>query len=144
MSYVLLLAIAICVLAILNQILIPMPLDVIIIGMCKASGNIPLIIGFTVIGLTIGAILDYLAGRYSLKFIKHHKRKLNHRNFKKAQKFYNKYGVVTNALTFIPFIGKYFPLVAGVMDTSFSTFFLIYVTGRVVYYSIIGAGIYYI
>ncbi len=129
--------ITLLVLSVATQITIPIPLDMILLGMTAIKFNYALLVAIVVTGLTIGAIIDYSIGRFGIETIPWlHKRK-NTRGYKKAEKFYKKYGKWTLLFSSLPFVGKYFPLLAGIMETKFLTFLSVYLAGKVIYYSLI-------
>ncbi len=112
------------VLSIATQITIPIPLDMILLGMTAIKFNYALLVTIVVTGLTVGAIIDYSIGRFGIEAIPWlHKRK-NTRGYKKAEKFYKKYGKWTLLFSSFPFVGKYFPLLAGIMETKFFNLFV--------------------
>jgi membrane protein YqaA with SNARE-associated domain len=125
------------ILSIVTQITFPVPLDAILLGMAAAKFNYFLLVSIAVVGLTLGATFNYFVGRFEMDKISWlHKRKKS-KGYKRADKFYKKYGKWTLLFSACPFVGKYFPLLAGIMGTKFVTFLSIYVLGKVFYYSAI-------
>lgn len=120
--------------AIATQTTIPIPLDLIMFGMVATGFNKILVVVVAIIGLTIGASLDYILGRYEITLIPWFKKEMHTKTYKKAEKFYHQYGKWTLLVSFFPFIGKYFPLVSGIMKTPWLDFLSIYIFGKIVYY----------
>jgi membrane protein YqaA with SNARE-associated domain len=116
---------------------IPFPYDLAVIGYLK-NGVTPLYVCIlATIGLTLAAIIDYLIGKYGIQSIPFLRKNKKTKRFRQAKKMYERYGQWTLLFTFIPFVGKYFPFLAGIMELSFVRFFLILVAGKLIYYGLL-------
>lgn len=114
-----------------------MPLDGLIIGMTLLNFNWLLVVSIAIVGLTVGSAVMYSVGRYGFSLNTSLENKRNTKNFKKAQALYQKYGYWTLVFSFMPLVGKFFPLTAGLMKTSWIKFLSFYILGKIVYYGLI-------
>lgn len=121
-----------------TQIIIPAPVDLIALGMTRIGIN-PLALIFTItIGMLIGASFDYYIGRYGIETVSWLKKKTDSRDYRKAEHFYKKYGCWTLLFTFLPFVGKYFPFISGLMELSYKKMLSLFVFGKLLYYGFWG------
>lgn len=130
--------------SIVSQAIFPIPVELMALAMWKFHFESIFVITVIIIGLAVGAILDYLFGRYELQVIPWFKKEKRTKSFKRAEKFYRRYGKWSLLLTFIPFLGAYFPLLAGILEESFFDFLVLYVAGKVVYWAVIFEAIKYL
>lgn len=122
---------------------IPLPVDLLALAMVKVHFPLIPVLVLTIAGLTVGAILDYLFGRYGIELIPWFRKEKKHRNYKRAEKFYKKYGQWSLLFGFFPVIGVYFPVVAGALEEPILTFLVIYLSGKLIYYLAIFGTLYY-
>lgn len=127
---------SILVLAVANQIIIPAPTDLIMLGLALTGVNPLALVIFATIGATIGAGTDYFIGRFGMESIPWLRKSTKTKNYRRAEHFYEKYGYWTLLFSFFPFIGKYFPFVSGIFKGSFVKTIIIYDLGRILYYGI--------
>lgn len=66
------------------------------------------------------AIFDYFVGKLGVENAPWIRKDTKSRQYKHAARFYHKYGKWTLLISYFPFIGKYFPFVAGVMGEKLS------------------------
>lgn len=121
-------------LASVNQVFLPAPLDLIMLGLFKAGLSPFLIIVFATIGLTLGATIDYCIAKFGIETIPWLKKKTNTKSYHHAERFYKKYGLWTLLFTFLPFVGKYFPFIAGLMEAPLKKVLSVYILGKILYY----------
>jgi len=124
-------------LALVNQLIVPAPVDLIMLGLIKAGLNIWAVLGVAILGMTVGSTADYIFGRYGLNLIPWVRKEEKSKQFKRAEKLFKKYGQITLFLTWLPFIGKYIPLIAGLMKTPTMNFVAFYILGKVIYYGVL-------
>ncbi len=128
----------ILVLATATQITFPAPVDLIVLGLAKVGINpIGLVVCVTV-GMLVGASFDYYVGKHGIKAIPWLKKKTNSRSYHQAEHFYQQYGQWTLLFTFLPFVGKYFPFISGLMELSYKRMLSLFVLGKVLYYGTFG------
>ncbi len=121
-----------------NQVFLPAPLDLIMFGMFKTGLNPLFIIIFAIMGLTAGATIDYCVAKFGIKTIPWLKKKADTKSYHHAESFYKKYGLWTLLFTFLPFVGKYFPFIAGLMEAPLKKVLPVYILGKILYYSFLG------
>lgn len=124
-------------LSIVTQVVIPVPLDLVVLGMFALNFNPLLVIFLSTAGLSIGATLTYIVGRGGLRKLKTFKKFEKTKKYHQAKRLYNKYGRWTLLFCFLPGIGKYFPLFAGIMNLHWGRFLMLFIVGRVIYYLIL-------
>ncbi len=123
--------------SIMTQIIIPFPLDLIILAMFGLNFDPLLVIVLATVGLTIGASVTYFIGKGGLRVFKSFRKLEKTKKFYQAKTLYNKYGQWTLLFTFLPGVGKYFALFAGIMGLGWIRFLVLFIVGRLVYYTII-------
>ena len=108
-----------------------------VIGALTAGADAPLDLGFSLLILTVAAILgdtvNYSIGKYlAPKIFRNENVKfLNMEHLKKTQEFFNKYGGKTIILArFVPIVRTFAPFVAGMGNMAY---------GRFIFYNVIGA-----
>lgn len=126
------------VLSAANQIVVPAPIDLIMLAMVKLGHNPVAVVLAVVIGSSIGALVDYYLGRMGMEKIPWIRQKTKSKEFHRAQRFYNRYGYWSLLFSYAPFIGKYFVLVAGIMKTNPIKVLGFYVGGKLLYYIVVG------
>lgn len=124
-------------LALINQLILPAPLDLIMLGLIKVGLNIWLILLAGMLGMTAGSTFDYIFGRYGLSLIPWVRKEEKSKSFKYAKKFFLKHGQITLLFSWAPLIGKYLPVIAGLMETPAVNFYLLYVFGKICYYAVL-------
>lgn len=82
------------------------------------------------IGNVLGAIVNWLLGRYLLHFQDRKWFPIRQNALSKAIRIYQKYGVWTLLLAWMPFIGDPLTLVAGIFRTRFWLFVLLVTIGK--------------
>lgn len=125
-------------LSIVNQIIIPAPVDLIMLGLVKIGHDPILVVLTIVVGSTLGATVDYFLGKLGIEKVAWLKRKTESKGYKKARRFYDKYGSWTLLFSYAPFVGKYFVFIAGIMKTKFIKVIFLYVFGKLLYYAVAG------
>lgn len=126
------------ILSAVNQIIVPAPIDLIMLAMVKLGHNPVAIVLAVVIGSSVGAMIDYYLGRLGMEKISWIKQKTKSKEFHRAQRFYGKYGYWSLLFSYAPFIGKYFVLIAGIMKARPLQVLGLYVIGKLIYYAVAG------
>lgn len=123
--------------SVMTQIVVPFPLDLIVLSMFALNFSPLLIIILATSGLTIGASLTFIIGKGGLRLFKSFRKLEKTKKFYQAKKLYQKFGKWTLLVTFLPGVGKYFALFAGIMGLNWLTFLTLFITGRLVYYTVL-------
>lgn len=101
--------------------------------------NIWLLLLVATIGNVLGALVNWGIGRYLARF--QHKKwfPLSDEEFEKATGFFQKYGVWSLLLSWVPFIGDPITVVAGILGIRMSFFLLLVTIAKFGRYGIICA-----
>ena len=95
------------------------------------------------LGNTLGAIVNYILGYQGEKFLEK-KRLINKEKFAKFSKLFEKYGAYTLLLSWLPLVGDFFTLTAGVARYPFFNFFLLVLVAKFGRYLVLIMGFYYL
>jgi len=82
-------------------------------------------------GNILGAVVNYLLGRWGSKMVFQRWLRLSDRELQKARDRYNRYGSVSLLLAWVPIIGDPLTVVAGLMRIRFTLFLLLVGIGKV-------------
>ncbi len=85
-------------------------------------------------GNTLGAVLNFFLGRYLLHLQNKKWFPINKKSLDKASTIFQKYGVWSLLLSWMPIIGDPLTLVAGVLKVSFPLFLLLVTVGKALRY----------
>ncbi len=88
-------------------------------------------------GNVLGAIVNWFLGRYLIRFQDRRWFPIKRKMFDKATKFYQKWGVWTLLMAWMPFIGDPLTLVAGAFRTNIWLFLLLVTIGKASRYIVI-------
>lgn len=121
-------------LSVVNQLALPAPVDLIMLAMVKLGFNPWVTVATAIFGMTLGSTADFILGKYGLRLIPWVRKEEKTKHFKRAEKFYRKYGLITLLFTWTPFVGKYLPFIAGAMKIHATTFYFFYLLGKLCYY----------
>lgn len=125
------------VLAFLSASLLPMG-SVWLLMLLLARGDAPwLLWAVATAGNTLGGMLNYALGWYASAWVK---RQQSPKRWAQAEYWYNRYGVWSLLLSWLPIIGDPLTLVAGVMRTHFGLFMLLVGLGKAARYAAVVFG----
>ncbi len=93
-----------------------------------------LLVAFATAGNVMGAIVNLILGRYLIHFKDRKWFPIGKESMKKATNLYQKYGIWTLLLAWMPVIGDPLTLVAGIFRTRFLTFFILVTIGKAARY----------
>ena len=88
-------------------------------------------------GNTAGAAVNWVLGRYLLHFQDRRWFPVSQRQLARAQAWYQRYGVWSLLLAWLPFGGDPLTFVAGIMRVRFALFLLLVGTGKTARYAVV-------
>ncbi len=94
------------------------------------------------IGNTLGAVVNYILGYQGEKFLEQ-KNLVKKEKFTKFIKLFEKYGVYTLLLSWLPLVGDFFTLAGGVARYPFLNFFFLVLVAKLGRYLVLVLGFYY-
>ncbi len=95
------------------------------------------------IGNTLGAVVNYILGYQGEKFLEQ-KNLVKKEKFTKFIKLFEKYGVYTLLLSWLPLVGDFFTLAGGVARYPFLNFFFLVLVAKFGRYLFLIIGFYFI
>ncbi len=109
--------------AFLAATIFPMQSEVLLVAyLLKSELSLILLLLFASVGNILGSCVNWFLGRGIERFKYKKYFPVKEKALIRAQNFYNRYGVWTLLLSWVPFIGDPLTIVAGVMKTPFPVF----------------------
>lgn len=113
----------------------PFQSELLLAAMLAGTGYSPFIlVVVATLGNVLGSVINWLLGRYLVHFQYKKWFPIKQASIHKAQRIYQKYGVWTLLLAWMPFIGDPLTLVAGIMRTRLGLFLLLVTAGKAARY----------
>ncbi len=97
--------------------------------------NVWLLVLVATTGNVLGAVVNWLLGRYLIHFQDRPWFPISHTSLKKAEVFYHKYGVWTLLLAWVPFIGDPLTMIAGILRVHIVLFLVLVTIGKCLRYA---------
>ena len=94
------------------------------------------------LGNTLGAVVNYVLGYQGEKFLEK-KNLIKKEKFVKFTTLFSKYGAYTLLLSWLPLVGDFFTLAAGVARYPFWNFFMLVLVAKLGRYLVLVLGFYY-
>lgn len=117
--------------ALLAATLLPVQSELVLAGLRYADSYPPEILLLVVtVGNVLGAVINWLLGRYIAHFEDKKWFPIKRKAIAKAEKFYEKWGVWSLLLAWLPFIGDPLTLIAGILRVRLSLFLLLVTIGK--------------
>lgn len=121
--------------ALIASTLFPMGSEVVLIALLDQGHNLTLLWLIATCGNTLGSCINYAIGYWASGYVMN--KYQNVRSWRQGQYFYNRYGVWSLLLAWLPIIGDPLTLIAGLARTQFKLFFLLVVIGKGARYAIL-------
>lgn len=123
--------------------ILPFYSEVVLFALLRNGNDPALLVFVATVGNTLGAVVNWVLGRYLLHFRDQRWFYFNKKQIEKAQSWFQRYGFWTLLLAWMPIGGDALTLIAGIMKVRLWLFLLLVATGKavryisVVYFSII-------
>ena len=123
--------------AFLAATLLPAYSEILFAGLLQAGYDPLLLLAWASAGNTLGAAVNWLLGRYLLHFQDRKWFPFKTDNLGAAQRWFNKWGVWSLLLAWMPIGGDALTFIAGMMRVRFWLFFLLTAVGKTARYAIL-------
>jgi membrane protein YqaA with SNARE-associated domain len=121
--------------ALIAATLFPMGSEVVLIALLKQGHNIGLLWLIATCGNVLGSCINYTIGYWASGYMIN--KYQNARSWQQGQKLYNRYGLWSLLLAWLPIIGDPITLVAGLANTNFRLFVLLVTIGKGARYAVL-------
>ena len=114
--------------------ILPMSSEVVLAAISVSGSSDPLLLlAVATAGNTLGATLNWVIGRY-LATWRGRFASLSEARFQRASRWFQRWGIWSLLLSWLPVVGDPLTLIAGVLRTPFIPFFLLVLTGKAARY----------
>lgn len=116
---------------------IPFYSEFAVVGMVAVDKNPELVLAIATLGNTLGAAVNWLLGRFFLHYQDRAWFPIRRQQLERAQRWFQRYGVWSLLLAWLPIGGDALTLIAGVMRVRFAIFFLLTAAGKGARYAVL-------
>ena len=120
--------------AFLAATILPFYSEVVLFALLRAGGDPAALVLTATLGNTLGAVVNWLLGRYLLHFRDRRWFYFSRGQIEKAQRWFQRYGFWSLLLAWAPVGGDALTLVAGIMKVRLRLFLLLVGTGKALRY----------
>ncbi len=120
--------------AFLAATILPFYSEVILFALLQQGGHPVALVIVATLGNTLGAVVNWLLGRYLLHFKDRRWFYFNSAQIEKAQRWFQRYGFWSLLLAWMPVGGDALTLIAGIMKVRLWLFLLLVGTGKALRY----------
>lgn len=120
--------------AFLAATILPFYSEVILYALLREGGDPVVLVVIATLGNTLGAVVNWILGRYLLHFRSRRWFYFSEKQIEKAQRWFQRYGFWTLLLAWMPVGGDALTLIAGIMKIRLSVFLLLVGTGKALRY----------
>ncbi len=126
--------------AFLAATLVPLSSEAVLATLISADGfDLALLIGIATAGNTLGAVVNWLLGRYCLRWRDRRWFPVGPEALDRASEWVGRYGVWTLLLSWLPVVGDPLTFAAGVLGVRFPLFLILVAIGKGARYAVVGA-----
>lgn len=115
--------------------LLPFYSEVLLAGLVRAGYDAWMLLAVATAGNTLGAAVNWALGRYFEKYKEHRWFPFKPNKLGHAQRWFNRFGVWSLLLAWLPIGGDALTFIAGLMRVSFPLFFLLTALGKAARYA---------
>lgn len=116
--------------AFLAATILPFYSEVVLFALLREGGNPVLLVAVATLGNTLGAVVNWILGRYLLHFQDRRWFYFSRKQIDKAQSWFQRYGFWTLLLAWMPVGGDALTLIAGIMRVRLWIFLLLVAIGK--------------
>jgi membrane protein YqaA with SNARE-associated domain len=120
--------------AFLAATVLPFYSEVVLFALLREGGDPVLLVLVATLGNTLGAVVNWLLGRYLLHFQDRRWFYFRRAQIDKAQRWFQRYGFWSLLMAWAPVVGDALTLIAGIMKVRLWIFFLLVGCGKAVRY----------
>jgi membrane protein YqaA with SNARE-associated domain len=120
--------------AFLAATILPFYSEVILYALLREGGDPVALVAVATLGNTLGAVVNWVLGRYLLHFQGRRWFYFSSAQIEKAQRWFQRYGFWSLLLAWMPVGGDALTLIAGIMKVRMSLFLLLVGTGKALRY----------
>lgn len=113
---------------------VPFYSEIAVVGMLAMGENPELVLAIATLGNTFGAAVNWLLGRFLLHYQDRAWFPVKGRQLGHAQRWFQRYGVWSLLLAWLPVGGDALTFIAGVMRVPFALFFILTAIGKAARY----------
>jgi membrane protein YqaA with SNARE-associated domain len=121
--------------ALIAATLFPMGSEVVLIALLDLGHNAFLLWLIATSGNVLGSCINYAIGFWASDYVSN--KYQNARSWQQGQQLYNRYGVWSLLLAWLPIIGDPLTLLAGLANTNFKLFLLLVTLGKGARYAVL-------
>ncbi|WP_025897453.1 YqaA family protein [Sneathiella glossodoripedis] len=106
----------------------------------KGQEPIGLLLVVATTGNLLGSLINWIIGKYLMRFQDRKWFPVNQKQMIKAERWFNRYGLYSLLLAWLPIIGDPLTLVAGALNVRLPVFLILVLIGKLARYSLVTAG----
>ena len=126
--------------AFLAATLVPLSSEAVLAALIAAEGfDLALLVVVATLGNTLGAVVNWWLGRYALHWRDRRWFPFSAEQLERASDWFNRYGVWTLLLSWLPVVGDPLTFAAGVLGVRFPLFLVLIAIGKGARYLVVGA-----
>lgn len=110
--------------------ILPFSSEALLFALLHAGGDATVLVVVATLGNTLGSVVNWLLGRFLLHFRDRRWFYFSAAQIERAQRWFQRYGVWSLLLAWVPIVGDALTLIGGVMQVRLSLFILLVGLGK--------------